>query len=116
MPATAMNTLNPRSAPLMVVAPELIHTRRQPAVPSTALRPHTDQASRDAVRSFIRPIVRSEARPEKGVTRTSRVGFLPLWTGAGLPVRLIPGLRDQAISEGAARQGGPSTRIPSGAT
>jgi hypothetical protein len=52
-PAAAMNTLSNSSPLAMGVAPELIHTRRQPAAPSRALMPHTGQASRDAVRSFI---------------------------------------------------------------
>src|SRR2546428_11794189 len=74
MPATAMKTLNTRSAPLMVGAPALIHTSREANAAATALRPHADQASPDAVPMFIRRIVRCGPDRGKGVARTSTLG------------------------------------------
>src|SRR2546430_4418747 len=116
MPATAMKTLNTRSAPLMVVAPALIHTSREANAAETALRAHVDQASPDAVRSFIRRIVRRGPGRGKGVARTSTFGF-PLQRGC-LPLLRVDFLRQRpGDSEGPApRRGGPfNFGSPSGA-
>src|SRR6266508_3087133 len=74
MPARAMSRLNPRSPPAVGGGLRLVHTIA--AAPSAVLRNPTDQASRDAIRSFMHdlpdPIVLPGLNQRKGVNRTSR--------------------------------------------